>query len=194
MLREPFDLELAAVALDRPDPERVQAVLTALYDHSLLLVQRDEGRIRFRSYEPVRELASSRLSASGEREAVERRVSAHLAEIGALAAIELHEGAGREAAKLLRSRREDFRWAFWAALPRWPELAMRLALALDGALLAAGPVGMHDEVLEAALLSAQRHPLPEAQVDLLRIKARAEFLRGRHREAQIHIDDTGAIN
>lgn len=188
VFREPFDLELAAVALDRPDPERVQVVLTGLYDRSLLLVQREEGRIRFRTYEPVRELASSRLSASGEREAVERRVSTHLAEIGARAAIELHEGAGREAAKLLRSRREDLRWAFWASLPRWPELAMGLALALDGALLAAGPVGIHEEVLQAALFAAREHHLVGAEIDLLRVRARADFLRGRHREAQALIE------
>lgn len=193
VLRGPFDSALAAVALDLGDPSRVQAKLTALYDRSLLNVLRDPGRIRFAVYEPVREVALARLEAGGERDRVELRVARSLAEFGAQAAVELHEGEGRRVAASLQDRKEDLRWAFFAAVPRWPELAVGLALGLDGALLAAGPVGLHQEVLSRALTLAQEAGLRGAEVDLLRVNARAAFLRGRQREGEGYIQAARAL-
>ena len=105
--------------------------LASLLDKSL--VRRRTGLLgeeRYWMLETIREFAREQLDATGEADAVRRRHAEHFLALGESANLTA-ENDGPERAELVRAEQDNFRGAIDWAIDHDPELAFRLAIALE---------------------------------------------------------------
>jgi predicted ATPase/DNA-binding CsgD family transcriptional regulator len=149
----PLEAVEAVVTDDEVDEEDVLDLLSGLVDKSLVVVEPNEdGRVRYRLLEPVRQYALEQLQESGETEAVRRRHTAYFLELAEES--ELRLWGTEEATWLdrLEGEHDNLRAAVsWAIERGEVELGLRFAAALRWFWYARGHYGEGRGWLEQAL-------------------------------------------
>ena len=184
-----WTLEAAAEVAEIADAYEALALLSALHDKSLLVVDRDAGpahrdRPRYRMLETVRQYALESLEAVGEGEAARGRHVAHCVELA------------EEAAQHVRGVEQDF-WIgrfreehenVLAALASCcegrgdPQSGLRL-IAATGYYWVWNGVELGDRLARAALASDVAASDTPARVGTLRTIAKLSLFRGRYEES-----------
>jgi predicted ATPase/DNA-binding CsgD family transcriptional regulator len=111
---------------------RVLDILTRLVDKSLVIMEEEQGRARYRLLEPIRQYAQAKLLVSDDAHATRRRHASHFCEL----AEQLESASVGPQARAMDVRRQrelaNFRVAMgWAIESAEPEVGLRLAAALD---------------------------------------------------------------
>jgi tetratricopeptide (TPR) repeat protein len=135
--------------------------LAGLVRHSLLRRDDDdEGPARFRMLETIREYAGERLRARGDADAVARRHAEHFLRLAERAEPELRGGQAREWLSRLDEEQDNLRAALRFATRADPELALRLAAALQYFWRVRGLVAEGRRQLEDALTAGSAASAP----------------------------------
>lgn len=181
-----WTLQSAAEVAQTTDEYATLALLTALHDKSLLVVDREVqgGRPRYRMLETVRQYALERLNACGEGEAARGR---HVAHFIALAEQADAQVRGPEQ-DLWMSRFKQEHENLVAALtwccdgPLDPQVGLRLAAA-TGYYWGWNSVELGDRLIRAVLEHDRAAATTPAREGTLRALARIAEFRGRYEEA-----------
>jgi tetratricopeptide (TPR) repeat protein len=150
--------------------------LASLLDKSLL--RRRTGRLgeeRYWMLETIREFSVEQLETAREAEALRRHHAMYFLELGESANLTA-ESEGPERAEIVRAEQDNFRAAIDWALDREPELAFRLAIALEQFWVMNDPFeGVRR--LDALLEHGQRVPRV-LRARALRVYAESAFIAG----------------
>jgi predicted ATPase/DNA-binding SARP family transcriptional activator len=149
-----FDLDAAAAVCLAGDAARTLELLEGLVESSLVMVEKRQGRSRYRLLETIRVYAAERLEAAGAAEKVRRRHAMHFLDVAQHArpdVVRFDWHRQREGLVLLDAERDNLHAAMRWTLERRDELALPLAAALRYYWLTRGyrRQGLH--WLEAAL-------------------------------------------
>lgn len=130
-----WTLPAATALANCADEYETLALLTALHEHSLLVVERDEhgGRPRYRILETVRQYAGQRLEQCGEADAARARHAEHFLALAEAVAPQLRGPRQPQAMAQLREERENLvaaiGWCVGEASPADPQWALRFVAA-----------------------------------------------------------------
>jgi predicted ATPase/DNA-binding SARP family transcriptional activator/DNA-binding CsgD family transcriptional regulator len=137
-------------------------LLSALVDKSLVLAE--DGPMRYRMLEPVRQYVRELLEESGEAEAVRRRHAAYFLALAEEAEPELKGAAQEEWLERLEAKHDNFRAALsWAMGHSEAELGLRLSAALGEFWYMRGHLNEGRRWLEAALAKGDAPSVPRVK-------------------------------
>ncbi len=191
VFRKTFDLAAARAVAQSPE---VALHLVTLVAASLVEAHDTEGGARYELLDGVRAYARKRAQLEGLEASSRDRLAKHLAE-SARPRADLRASWQR-----LAEERDDLLASWDHAIAHDPRLALRLAVVIEPALAAQGPLALHRPLLERTLAAspvrvtiADEPALPgvppagaetAATIDLLYALGRMESLRGYHAASQ----------